>query len=427
MNFIKNGIFNYLRYFFSKAIFSFNFLPGLTLSLKNIPKQVIILGLVSLFTDIASEMLYPVTPIFLTTVLGASMAVVGIIEGIAEFISGFLKGYFGRLSDKLGKRSIFITLGYGLSALSKPLPGLFPFIPAVLVSRVSDRVGKGLRTAPRDALLASHSDGNTGEIFGFHRGMDTLGAAIGPVTALMLLHFYHNNFTLIFLVAFIPSVIAVSFTTFVKDKIIAIKQKHKEHYSVLWKTAHPEFKVILILITVFSLVNSSDVFLILKSQNISHSSTLAIVGYIFYNIIYALASYPLGKVADKFGKRNVYITGLIIFSAVYLGFALSPDLSLIWGLFVLYGLYAASTEGVAKAWVSDLIPDHLRGTAIGLITMLSSFSMMLGSFLTGFLWDMLGSSVPFIVSSIVSFAVAIVFLVVTRNSIRDNKISLKQD
>lgn len=386
------------------------------MSLKQIPKQVIILGLVSLFTDIASEMLYPVTPIFLTTVLGASMALVGIIEGIAEFIAGFLKGYFGKISDKFGKRSIFITIGYGLSALVKPLPGIFPFIPAVLVSRVGDRIGKGIRTAPRDALLASYANGNTGAIFGFHRGMDTLGAAIGPVSALVLLHFYPNNFKLIFLVAFVPSIIAVGFTTIVKDKITAIKRKQTQRYSTLWKSAPSEFKVVLVLITIFSLVNSSDVFLILKSQNVSHSGTMAIIGYIFYNLVYAVASYPLGKVADKFGKRNVYIAGLIIFSAVYLGFAVSPDLQLIWGFFVLYGLYAASTEGVAKAWVSDLIPDNVRGTAIGLLTMLSSFAMMLGSFITGVLWDQFGSSIPFMVSSIVSLIVAIVFLFVTNQN-----------
>ena len=386
------------------------------MSLKQIPKQVIILGLVSLFTDIASEMLYPVTPIFLTTVLGASMALVGIIEGIAEFIAGFLKGYYGKISDKLGKRSIFITIGYGLSALVKPLPGIFPFIPAVLVSRVVDRIGKGIRTAPRDALLASYANGNTGAIFGFHRGMDTLGAAIGPVSALVLLHFYPNNFKLIFLVAFVPSIIAVGFTTIVKDKITAIKRKQTQRYSTLWKSAPSEFKVVLVLITIFSLVNSSDVFLILKSQNVSHSGTMAIIGYIFYNLVYAVASYPLGKVADKFGKRNVYIAGLIIFSAVYWGFAVSPDLQLIWSFFVLYGLYAASTEGVAKAWVSDLIPDNVRGTAIGLLTMLSSFAMMLGSFITGVLWDQFGSSIPFMVSSIVSLIVAIVFLFVTNQN-----------
>jgi sugar phosphate permease len=161
---------------------------------SRIPRQVFILGMVSLFTDIASEMLYPITPIFLTAVLGSSMAVVGIIEGIAEFIAGLLKGYFGNLSDKVGRRSVFIVIGYGLSAIAKPLPGIFQNIPTVLFSRVADRTGKGIRTAPRDALLGSHSNGNSGAVFGFHRGMDTLGAAIGPAIALVFLHYFPNNF-----------------------------------------------------------------------------------------------------------------------------------------------------------------------------------------------------------------------------------------
>jgi len=158
---------------------------------KNIPRQVVILGFVSLFTDMASEMLYPITPIFLTAVLGSSMAVVGIIEGIAEVTAALLKGYFGNLSDKVGRRSIFIVLGYGLSALAKPLPGIFPSISAVVVSRTADRTGKGIRTAPRDALLGSYSDNNnSGGIFGFHRGMDTLGAVIGPLAAILLLYLF---------------------------------------------------------------------------------------------------------------------------------------------------------------------------------------------------------------------------------------------
>ncbi len=372
------------------------------------------LGLISLFTDIASEMLYPITPLFLTTVLGASMAVVGIIEGLAEFISGFLKGYFGRLSDKLGKRSIFVTIGYGLSALVKSLPGIFPYISTVFFSRITDRVGKGIRTAPRDALLAGNADGNTGAVFGFHRGMDTLGAAIGPLVALILLHFYPNDFKLIFLVAFLPSVIAVSFTRAVKDKITAIKEKQKEHYLNVWKSAPSQYKTIIILVTIFSLVNSSDVFLILKSQNVSHSSTLAIIGYIFYNIIYAGASYPVGRISDKFGKKNIYVLGLLIFSIVYLGFAVSPNVDWLWGFFVLYGIYAASTEGIAKAWVSDLIPDEKRGTAIGFLTMLSSFAVMLGSLITGILWDQFGPTVPFLVSSIISFLIAVSFMLIRK-------------
>jgi MFS family permease len=375
---------------------------------SKIPRQVFILGMVSLFTDIASEMLYPVTPIFLTAVLGSSMAVVGIIEGIAEFIAGLLKGYFGKLSDKVGKRSVFIVIGYGLSAISKPLPGIFQNIPTVLFSRVADRTGKGIRTAPRDALLGSYSNGNSGAVFGFHRGMDTLGAAIGPVAALVLLHYFPNNFQLIFLLAFIPSVIAVMFTMLVKDKPIELKLRSRKNYSSFWKSAPKSYKRLIVLITLFSLINSSDVFLILKSRDISGSSTLAIFGYIFYNLIYAASSYPLGGLSDKFGKRKIFSIGLIIFSLVYFGFALVPDIKFIWILFALYGIYAASTEGISKAWVSDLIPDEQRGSAIGLLTMLSSFSVMIGSFLTGILWDQFGSSVPFLVSAVVSFIIALV-------------------
>lgn len=373
-----------------------------------ISKQVFILGMVSLFTDIASEMLYPVTPIFLTVVLGSSMAVVGLIEGIAEVTSGLLKGYFGNLSDKLGKRSIFVVFGYGISALAKSLPGIFQNIPVVLTSRVSDRIGKGIRTAPRDALLASYSNGNSGAVFGFHRALDTLGAAIGPVLALALLNFYPNNFQLIFLAAFVPSVIAVVFTLFVKDNDASSNEKSKKNYLEFWKSAPNQYKQVLVLITIFSLVNSSDVFLILKSQNITQSSSLAIFGYVFYNIIYAIFSYPLGGLADKYGKQKVFSFGLMIFSAVYFGFAFLNDINLIWILFALYGIYAASTEGVSKAWISDLIPSEQRGSAIGLLTMLSSFSVMLGSFLTGILWDRFGSSFPFLLSAILSLLIAMI-------------------
>jgi MFS family permease len=376
---------------------------------SKIPRQVFILGMVSLYTDIASEMLYPVTPIFLTAVLGSSMAVVGIVEGIAEFIAGLLKGYFGNLSDKVGKRSVFIVIGYGFSAISKPLPGIFQNIPTVLFSRVTDRTGKGIRTAPRDALLGSYSNGNSGAVFGFHRGMDTLGAAIGPAAALVLLYYFPNNFQLIFLVAFVPSMIAVAFTLLVKDKPVEWKLRSKKNYSAFWKSAPKSYKILLVLITIFSLVNSSDVFLILKSRDISDSSTLAIFGYIFYNLIYAAASYPLGRLSDKFGKRKIFSIGLIVFSLVYFGFAIAPEIELIWLLFALYGIYAAATEGISKAWVSDLILDEQRGSAIGLLTMMTSLSIMFGSFITGILWDQFGSSIPFLLSAFVSFIIALIF------------------
>lgn len=380
------------------------------MKLKSIPKQVVILSLVSLFTDIASEMLYPVTPIFLTAVLGTSMALVGIIEGIAEITAGLLKGYAGNLSDKIGKRSIFVVIGYSLSAFAKPLPGIFPNISSVLISRTTDRVGKGIRTAPRDALLGTYSEGNSGAIFGFHRGMDTLGAAIGPLAAILLLYLYPENFQLIFLVAFVPSVVAVSFTLFVKDKPLARKSKLRLSYVKFWRSAPKPYKVLLVLIVTFSFVNSSDVFLILKSKYISGSDTLAILGYVFYNLIFAGASYPFGKLSDRFGKNLIFGIGLLIFSLIYFGFALLTEMIFIWILFALYGVYSASTEGISKAWISDLVPDEMRGSAIGLITMLSSFSIMLGSFTAGFLWDSFGSSVPFLLSAVVSLIIGVLIL-----------------
>jgi len=376
------------------------------MKLAKISKQVIFLGVVSFFTDFASEMLYPVTPIFLSAALGASMATVGLIEGFAEVTAGLLKGYFGAVSDKIGKRSIFVVIGYGLSAVVKSLPGFFPFVPTVIFSRISDRIGKGIRTAPRDALLAAYSKGNTGAVFGFHRSMDTLGAVVGPLVAILLLFIYPGNYTLIFLMAFIPSIFAIFFTLKVKDPPSTRPITKKKYYKEFWQTAPRDYKIVLVLITLFSLVNSSDVFLILKSRDIAKSDTIAILGYVFYNFVYALSSYPAGIIADKLGKKNVFMVGLLIFSLVYLGFGFNNNLTIIWPLFAIYGVYTASTEGVTKAWIADLIEDKYRGSGIGLLTSLSSLAIMLGSVFTGILWDQFGPKVPFLISSGVSIVVA---------------------
>lgn len=378
--------------------------------LKNIPRPVIILGLISFFTDFASEMLYPVSPIFLTSILGASMSVVGLIEGIAEVTAGLLKGYFGALSDKLGKRSVFVVIGYGLSGAIKSFPGFIASVPVVIFSRVGDRIGKGIRTAPRDALLAGYANGNTGAVFGFHRGMDTLGAVAGPVIAITFLSFFPGKYQWIYLLALIPSFFAIVFTFTVKDTGEKKNIKQKKNYIQFLKSSPIEYRILLVFLTLFSFVNSSDVFLILRSKQVTHSDTTAILGYVFYNLIYALVSYPVGLLADKYGKKNIFIIGVMIFSVVYLGFALNQNYYFIWVLFVLYGIYAASTEGVTKAWVSDLISDELRGSAIGLLTMLSSFAVMLGSFVTGILWDIYGPLIPFLISSVFSLLISLVLL-----------------
>jgi MFS family permease len=400
------------------------------MKLKNIPRQVILLGFISLFTDMASEMLYPVTPIFLSGILGASMAIIGLIEGLAELTAGLMKGYFGFLSDKLGKRAIFVILGYSISALSKPLPGLIPQTAIVFLSRIADRTGKGIRTAPRDALLAGYSDkNNKGAIFGFHRGMDTLGAVIGPLIGLLLLSIYSFNYRIVFLYALIPSLAAIAVTLFIKDKkreivqIIKPVEDSQKKWRIpgfsFWKESPKDYKMLTLVFTIFSFVNSSDVFLILRSKDISHSTTTAILLYVFYNLIYAIVSYPAGIFSDRFGKRNALIIGLVIFSGVYFGFGLSSGTEIIWILFLFYGIYAAFSEGVVKAWVSDLVTDKKRGSAIGLLTMLSGFAIMLGSLVTGILWDAFGASVPFIISGIISLISAFLLYFLNRRELRN--------
>jgi MFS family permease len=200
----------------------------------------------------------------------------------------------------------------------------------------------------------------------------------------------------------------VFFAFLVKDKIIPSKNKSRTNYSVFWKEVPGEYKFVLLMITIFSFVNSSDVFLILKSRFISDSNTIAILGYVLFNIIYAIFSYPLGHLSDKYGKKNIFSLGLVVFSSVYLGFAFITEIILIWLLFALYGIYSAATEGVSKAWVTDLVPREWHGSAIGLLTMCSGFAIMLGSFAAGVLWDYFGAAVPFIISSVVSFLIAMI-------------------
>ncbi len=380
------------------------------LKFKNISKQVFILGLISFFTDFASEMLYPIVPLFLSVTLGASMAVIGVTEGLAAVTAGMLKGYFGLLSDKIGKRAIFVKYGYGISAIVKSLPGIFPFISTVIFSRTFDRVGKGIRTSPRDALLSIEAKKNSGAVFGFHRGMDTLGAVIGPLTALVLLYFIPGNYRLIFLAALVPSVSAIYLTFKVKDPDRIKKSVHVKHYKSFWKQAPLEYKKLLIIITIFSLANSSDVFLILKSKAVSGSDSTAILGYVFYNFIYAIISYPVGILADKWGKKNIFAFGIFIFSIVYFGFASNPSFEIVWSLFALYGLFSATTEGVLKAWISDLTTNEFKGTAMGLFNLVTSFAVMIGSLFAGILWDKFGAQIPFFISACISLVMGFILL-----------------
>jgi MFS family permease len=374
------------------------------------PRAIILLGIISLLMDMASEMLYPIGPIYLTVALGASVAWVGVIEGIAEAISGLSKGYFGALSDTLGRRRPFVTIGYALSAISKPIPAVAASVGGVLGSRLIDRVGKGIRTAPRDALLASYTTAETrGAAFGLHRGMDTVGAALGPALALLYLAWHPGDYRTLFLIAFIPSALAVIATFLVREQRFTPTTQGKglaESFA-FWQAAPSSYRRVIVWLTLFALTNSSDVFLILRAKEVGFSDTLAIGGYIGYNIIYALAAFPAGHLSDRFGRRGVMTAGFILYAIVYAGFAFATNVHVVWGLFALYGIYAAMTEGISKAWISDLVPNERRGLAIGLQTALASIGALVASSWTGAIWSAFGAAVPLLIAAGVAVIVGV--------------------
>lgn len=381
---------------------------------KGISKTVWVLSIISLCTDAASEMLYPVMPVYLKSI-GFSIVFIGLLEGIAEAIAGLSKGYFGKLSDVSGKRVPFVQLGYTLSALSKPMLAFFINPIWVFFSRTTDRLGKGIRTGARDALLSDEATPETkGKIFGFHRSMDTLGAVIGPAIALIYLYFNPSQYKTLFLLAFIPGLLAILSTLFLKQKNNpAPKEKQKvSFFSFLtyWKQSDIRYRKLLIGLLVFALFNSSDVFLLLKVKEAGINDTYVIGIYIFYNLIYSLSAFPMGILADKLGMKKIFITGLVIFSIVYAGMGITTELWWFVILFLLYGIYAAATEGIAKAWISNISDKKDTATAIGTYTGFQSICSLFASSFTGLIWYQWGSTPAFIVTAVVTSLVIVYFL-----------------
>ncbi len=381
---------------------------------KHITRTVIILSAVSLFTDMASEMLYPIMPIYLQKI-GFSILLIGILEGIAEATAGLSKGYFGQLSDSKAKRAPFVQLGYSLSAISKPMMAFFTYPLWILFARTTDRLGKGIRTGARDAILSNEATKETkGKVFGFHRAADTFGAVLGPSFALLYLYFYPEDYVHLFYLAFIPGVLAIFSTLLIKDKAVkAIPQKKKiSFFSFLkyWKESPAKYRQLVIGLLLFTLFNSSDVFLLLKAKDAGLSDTYVIGVYIFYNLVYTLFAFPLGSLSDKIGFKKMFLFGLTIFAIVYFGMGFSTNLYVIIGLFFGYGIYASATEGISKAWLSNTVPQENMATAIGTFSAFSSVATMLASFGAGLLWFYFGASVTFFVTGIAAVFVIFYFL-----------------
>lgn len=400
--------------------------------IQGIRRNVFFLGLVSLFNDISSEMLYPIVPIFLRDVLGAPMAVVGLIEGVAESTASILKGVSGSLSDKLGRRLPFVFSGYSFSALSKPILAVAYAWQIVLFARFLDRFGKGIRTSARDALIADSTDpAFWGKAFGFHRALDTLGAVIGPLLLLGLL-FLIGEYRSIFFIAFIPAFLGVVLLLFVKEK-----KSRPKPLRFSFRGMDRNFKVFLIASIIFSAGNSSSVFPILRAKNIFEGDpgsvfpflvtslgfsmavvAMAVLCYVVYNITYSLASLPAGSLSDRVGRRNLIAAGLGVFSIAYFSFAWVEEGFLLWGLFGFYGLYMAMTDGVGKAYIVDMAPRE-KGTALGLYYAATGTMALLASIIAGILWDMIGAWAPFVYGGLMAAIAAILMVLFLPGDHRD--------
>ena len=373
--------------------------------MRIITRTILILSFVSLFADLTSEMLYPVIPIYLKEI-GFSIVWIGILEGFVDFTAGISKGYFGKLSDEKGVRLPFIKLGYGLSALSKPLIVLFVAPAWIFFVRTLDRLGKGVRVAAKDALLSAETTKtNKATVFGFNRALHTAGATIGPAIALVFLLFYPGEYKTLFYLAFIPGIISVLLIFLLKEKKQPASTMEKGNFFSFfkyWKIATKEYKHLVTGLLLFALFNSSDVFLLLKTKEIIgddtikifgstfDSDTITIAAYVFYNLVWALGSYPSG-------------------------IAFTQSIATIFILFFVYGLFYAATDGVSKAWITNTAHNKNTATAIGFYTSCQSICTLGASTIAGLIWEQFGSSYTFISTAAIAFIVFIFLLLKLAN------------
>ncbi len=378
-------------------------------------KNVISMGTVSFLNDLSSDMIFPFIPAFVVTVLGGSAAFVGVIEGVADATQSILKIISGRLSDKWDKRKPFVVFGYSLSALSKPLLALAASPWHVLGVRFLDRLGKGTRDAPRDALLSFSTEHSTiGRAFGFHRGADTLGAAIGPLIAILILPLIGNNLRTLFLFSFFASAAAVIILSFSVKEVVRTNGKEKLelkppsgfHFSDLGAP----FLIFLISATLFNLGRISEAFFLLRAQDIGIALMFLPLVYVVYSLSFALFSAPAGILADHIGHRNTFMIGMVIFSASALLFSVSASVLTIWLLVALYGLYSALTEGVGKAIVANLVDERLLGTAFGIYSAFTGIALLPASLIFGILWVKFGPGTSFLWSALLGILSLFIFL-----------------
>ena len=385
--------------------------------LRSIPKTVIILGIASFFTDISSEMIYPLLPVFLTTVLGASALELGLIEGIAEATASIFKIFSGIWTDKTGKRKPLIIFGYTISSLFRPLIGLANIWPIVLVLRFVDRVGKGIRTSPRDALIADVTDpSRRGKAFGFHRAMDHTGAIVGPIVASLLLLIPGMNLRWVFLIAGVPALIAM--IILIGGILEPPTPKPLENNATFfknWKNLTPNFKLLLIALVVFTLGNCSDTFLLIKLSQEGVSTKWIALLWSILHVVKMTSSLLGGRLADQFDKKRVMATGWLLYALCFFAFAYFKTEFALVSTFLVYGIYYGLVEPTERALVSELVPSNLRGSAFGFYYFTVGIGILPASILFGFVWKTLGVSAAFIMGGILALSGTILLLSIVKN------------
>lgn len=372
-------------------------------------RNIIFTGLTSFLTDTSVKMVYSVMPMFLMSI-GASKTSLSLIEGIAESTSSLVKAVSGFWSDKIGRNKPFMIIGYGLSALIIPLY-TFVITPLhVLILRFIERFGKGIRTAPRDSLISgSIKDNESGKSFGLQKAMDNSGAIMGPLIAFALLSFFHENYRLIFLLAGIPAILAIFVIIFwIKE---AKKEKHELFAKFHFREFPAKYYFFLVIIFIFTLGNSTDALLMVKANEVGIKVALIPIVYLITNLVSVIASVPIGILSDKIGKERILIAGFIIYAVVYYGFGVTTSLWTIVSLFALYGLYSAATDGIQKAFISDMTDKNKKGTGLGIYNALLGVTLLPASLIAGFLYDKINSSVPFYFGAATAGLSAILMLI----------------
>ena len=371
--------------------------------MRIISRTILMLSLVSLFTDLASEMLYPILPMYLRSI-GFSVAIIGLLEGVAEVTAGLSKGYFGNLSDLSGRRRPFVQIGYGLSALSKPLMAVLTAPLWIFGVRTVDRLGKGIRTGARDAMLSAETTPEfKGRVFGFHRGFDTLGAVLGPAAALLFLSLRPGDYRMLFVVALVPGLLAVLVTSLLKERPMTPRTgtaRGPFAFVGYWRRSPASYRSLVRGLLAFALINSSDMLLLLLMRERGASDVQVVGIYIVYNLVYAFASYPMGALGDRLGLKRTFVAGLVLFAVVYGGMTIVDSPIEMVLLFCAYGLYAAATEGISKAWITNLVPADEAATAVGFYTGFQSVAALIASAAAGAMWAAAGPGLPFVCSSV---------------------------